>query len=206
MSRNFQHPPTELLVAIFNHVDVRNMIEYQQVCKSWLYPARIKLYFNLVISTNAALHKAISSFQVNGHLVKHLSLDSIESFQEYAPGPDLKELLVYCSNIRSVSSTGTTMDAQVLEALASLRSHLLSKLQRIPTAFANCSQYIKCAYKYRKSLTEVYLDHDKIDTTLISTVKQFPELVSLAFCSQRFLTTICCARIEALGRDQQTGK
>lgn len=206
MSRNFQYLPTELLLAIFNYVDVRNMIEYQQVCKSWLYPARIKLYFNLVISTNAALHKAIYSFQVNRHLAKHLSLDSIESFQEYAPGPDPKKLLVYCSNIKSVSSAGTTMDAQVLEVLACLRSHRLSKLQRIPTAFVNCSEYIKCAYKCRKSLTEVYLDHDKIDNALISTVKQFPELVSFACCSQRFPTTICCARIEVLGRDQRTGK
>lgn len=182
------------------------MKEYLQVCKSWLYPARIKLYFNLVISTNAAFHKAISSFQVNRHLIEHLSLDSIESFQEYSPGPDLKKLLVYCFNIRSVSSSGTTMDAQVLEALASLRSHCLSRLQRIPTAFANCFHYTKYAYKCRKSLTEVYLDHDKIDNALISTVKQFPKLVSLACCLQQFPTTICCARIEVLGRDQRNGK
>lgn len=180
MSSNFQHLPTKLLLAIFDHVDAKYMIECQKVCKSWFYPARIKLYFDLVISTNATLGKAIYSLQTNGHLVKNLSLDSIESSSDYAPEPDLKTLLSYCSNVRSVSSTGTTMDAEVLGALASLRGQCLSKLQRIPAAFANCPQYTKCANKYRKSLTEVYINHDRIDNTLISNAKRFPELVSLS--------------------------
>ncbi|CAO3645233.1 unnamed protein product [Mucor fragilis] len=180
MSSNFRHLPTELLLAVFDHVDAKYMIECQKVCKSWFYPARIKLYFDIVICTNATLGKAIYSLQTNGHLVKNISLDSIESSPDYAPGPDFKTLLSYCSNVRSISSTGTTIDVEVLEALASLRSQCLSKLQKIPAAFDNCPQYTKCANKYRKSLTKVYIDHDRIDNSLISNAKRFPELVSLS--------------------------
>ncbi|KAL9536705.1 hypothetical protein MBANPS3_012435 [Mucor bainieri] len=179
MSNNFQHLPTELLLTIFEYIDAKDMIEFQQVCKSWFYPAKIKLYSDLVVNTNPALGKAIFSLEINGHLVKHLSLNSIESSKNYAPGSELKTLLGYCSNVRSISSTGTTLDAIVLKALASLRDQPLSKLQKIPTAFPKCRQYTQCVYKYRKSLTEVCVDHDGIDHTLISDLKQFPELVSL---------------------------
>lgn len=66
MPTAIQNIPEELLLVIFNNLSGRDLIQCEQVCRSWYIPARVK-YLNrrVVLKNNSRIKRFITAINRN---------------------------------------------------------------------------------------------------------------------------------------------